>query len=105
MICVLVYTGCGDGNARMFDAKSGALKRLFRDEKSEGISVATIQVTVRQFSCTFSTHLSASELNGNILCLHIYKKLIDIKTMLYATPPNHADKIENMEKMTTSIEY
>ena len=44
---LVVYTGCGDGNARMFDAKSGALKRLFTDVKSEGISVATIQVTIK----------------------------------------------------------
>ena len=26
----LVYTGCGDGVARCFDAKSGSLVRLFK---------------------------------------------------------------------------
>ncbi len=29
-IVLLVYTACGDGNARCFDAKSGALKRTFK---------------------------------------------------------------------------
>ena len=42
---VLVYTASGDGVARMYDAKSGALKRSFKTTESEMLAMNALQVT------------------------------------------------------------
>ena len=41
MFIVLVYTACGDGIARTYDAKSGALKREFKGHEK---AIYAIQV-------------------------------------------------------------
>lgn len=42
---VLVYTACGDGVARVFDAKSGALKREFKGHE-KAIYALQVKTTV-----------------------------------------------------------
>lgn len=43
-----VVTGCGDGNARCFDCKSGTLKRTFKGHKR---AISTLQVNTTYTLC------------------------------------------------------
>lgn len=42
---VLVYTACGDGIARTFDAKSGALKREFKGHEKAIYAIQVERIT------------------------------------------------------------